>query len=138
MRVLIRWSVESATTVDSYAGHLKGRMDVIWRILQSVMRNPAAWFDLGRLIEDELNHQHASDGRADWSLNGPLVSRNAAAAEVIGLLFHELVINSLEHGALGSDKGANCKCRGGTSRKSTAARRCCSAQKGGSATTHDL
>lgn len=72
MRVLIRWSVESATTVDSYAGHLKGRMDVIWRILQSVMRNPAASFDLGDLIMDALNQQHASDGRADWSLNGPL------------------------------------------------------------------
>lgn len=72
MRSIICWSVESATTVDSYAGHLKGRMDVIWRILQSVMRNPAAWFDLGRLIEEELNHQHASDGRDEWSLNGPL------------------------------------------------------------------
>ena len=79
MRVLIRWSVESATTVDSYAGHLKGRMDVIWRILQSVMRNPAAWFDLGDLIESALNQQHASDDRDNWSLNGPLVSRNAAA-----------------------------------------------------------
>ena len=88
MRVLIRWSVESATTVDSYAGHLKGRMDVIWRILQSVMRNPAASFDLGDLIMDALNQQHASDGRADWSPNGPPVSRNTAAAEVIGLLFH--------------------------------------------------
>lgn len=88
MRSIIRWLVESATTVDSYAGHLEGRMDVIWRILQSVMRNPAASFDLGDLIMDALNQQHASDGRADWSLNGSLMSWNAAAAEVIGLLFH--------------------------------------------------
>ena len=74
--------------MDSYTGHLEGRMDVIWRILQSVMRNPAASFDLGDLIMDALNQQHASDGRADWSPNGPPVSRNTAAAEVIGLLFH--------------------------------------------------
>ncbi|MDO5370866.1 hypothetical protein [Paracoccus sp. (in: a-proteobacteria)] len=30
---------------------------------------------------------------------------NAAAAEVIGLLVHDLVTDSLEHGSLGRDKG---------------------------------
>lgn len=105
IRSIIRWSAESATTVDSYAWHLEGRLDVIGRIILSVMRNPAASFDLGHLIEDELNDQHASDGRNAWSLNGPPVRLNASPAEVMGLLFHELVTNSIEHGALGLDEG---------------------------------
>lgn len=105
MRSIIRWSAESATSVESYAWHLEGRMDVIGRIILSVMRDPGASFDLGHLIEDELNDQHASDGRNAWSLNGPPVRLNAAAAEVMGLLVHELVTNSIEHGALGMDEG---------------------------------
>ena len=80
-------------------------MDVIVRIILSVMRDPGASFDLGHLIEDELNDQHASDGRNAWSLNGPLVRLNTPAAQVMGLLFHELVTNSIEHGALGLDEG---------------------------------
>lgn len=105
IRSIIRWSAESATTVDSYVWHLEGRMDVIGRIILAVMRNPAASFDLAHLVEDELNNQHASDGRNAWSLNGPLVRLNTPAAQVMGLLFHELVTNSIEHGALGLDEG---------------------------------
>ena len=55
IRSIIRWSAESATTVDSYAWHLEGRMDVIGRIILAVMRNPAASFDLAHLVEDELS-----------------------------------------------------------------------------------
>lgn len=105
MRSIIRWSAESATSVDSYAWHLEGRMDVIGRIILSVMRDSGTSFDLCALIEDELNDQHASDGRNAWSLSGPAVALNAAAAEVMGLLFYELVANSIEHGALGLDEG---------------------------------
>lgn len=105
IRAIIRWSAESATSVDSYAWHLEGRMDLIGRIILAVMRDPAASFDLARLIEDELNDQHASDGRNAWSLDGPPVMLSAPAAEVLGLLFYELVTNSIEHGALGLDEG---------------------------------
>lgn len=105
IRSIIRRSAESATTVDSYAWHLEGRLDVIGRIILTVMRDPAAAFDLAHLVEDELNNQRASGGRNAWSLNGPPVRLDAAAAQVMGLLFHELITNSIEHGALGLDEG---------------------------------
>lgn len=105
LRAIIRWSAESAASLDSYAWHLEGRIDVISRIMLAVMREPGARFDLCRLIEDELNDQHASDGANAWSLSGPPVAMNAQAAEVLGLLFYELVANSIEYGALGMDEG---------------------------------
>ena len=68
---VIRWSAQSATGVDNYAWHLEGRLDVIGRILLTVMRDLAASFDLARMIEDERNDQHAGEGRNAWSLDGP-------------------------------------------------------------------
>jgi len=78
---------------------------VIGRILLAAMREPGASFDLCNMIEDELGYQHASDSTNTWSLSGPTVKMNAAAAEVMGLLFYELVANSIEHGILGSEPG---------------------------------
>lgn len=105
LRSILRRSAESATDVDSFAWHLEGRLDVIGRIMLAVMRAPGTDFDLRQLIEDELNDQQASDGASAWSLSGPPVAMNAAAAEVLGLLFYELVANSIEHGILGREEG---------------------------------
>jgi len=105
LRSIIRRSAESATDVDSFAWHIEGRLDAIGRIMLAVMRDPGASFDLCHLIDDELNDQHAIDSTHTWSLSGPPVTMNAAAAQVLGLLFHELVTNSIEHGMLGGDEG---------------------------------
>lgn len=103
LRSIIRRSAESATSVESFAWHLEGRLDVIGRIMLAAMRGPDVSFDLCRLIEAELSDQHAGGGGDTWSLNGPPVTMNSAAAEVLGLLFYELVTNSIEHGILGAE-----------------------------------
>jgi|GEM_PF-4712762 len=101
LRSIIRRSAESATSLESYAWHLEGRIDVIGRVLSAVMRDPRVRFDLRQLIADELHDQGAGDGPHAWSLEGPAVKIGAAAAEVLALLFHELITNSVEHGVLG-------------------------------------
>ena len=105
LRSIIRHSAESAKDVESYAWHLEGRLDVIGRIMLAAMRKPDGPFDLRSLIEDELSDQHTGDAWDSWRLSGPPVTMNAAAAEVLGLLFYELVTNSIEHGILGTDGG---------------------------------
>ena len=111
LRAITRWSAESATSLDSYAWHMEGRIDVIGRILMAAMRKPGTRFDLHRLLEDELNDQHAGNSANTWSLEGPPVSLDAASAEVLGLLIYELVANSIEHGALGADEGGELQVR---------------------------
>lgn len=86
LRSIIRRSAESATSVESFAWHLEGRLDVIGRIMLAVMREPGGSLDR-------------------WLLSGPPVTMNAAAAEALGLLFYEPVTNSIEHGILGSEDG---------------------------------
>ena len=55
LRSIIRRSAESATSVESFAWHLEGRLDVIGRIMLAAMRGPDVSFDLCRLIEAELS-----------------------------------------------------------------------------------
>lgn len=105
LRSIIRRSAETATGVDSLAWHMEGRLDAIGRIMLALIREPGTSFDLCHLIEDELTEQQAIDSASSWSLNGPPVTMNAAAAQVLGLLFHELVTNSIEHGMLGGEDG---------------------------------
>lgn len=105
LRSIIRWSADGATSLDSYVWHLEGRIDAVARILSAVLNQPGIRFDLRQLIAQELHDQRASDGPHAWSLEGPPVIVGAAAAEVLALLFHELVTNSVEHGALGLAEG---------------------------------
>lgn len=125
IRSIIRRSAESATTVDSYAWHLEGRLDVIGRIILTVMRDPAAAFDLAHLVEDELNNQRASGGRNAWSLNGPPVRLDAAAAQVMGLLFMSSSPTRSNMVRWASMKAASCGLPGKSSRRVRTGNPCC-------------
>lgn len=105
LRSVIRWSAESAVSLESYALHMEGRVDAVGRILWAALREPGVPFDLGRLITEELQDQRACDGPHACSVHGPPVAVKPAAITVLTLLFHELVTNSVEHGALGMAEG---------------------------------
>lgn len=111
MRSIIRWSAGGAASVENYAWHLEGRFDAISRVLMAVLRDPGMRFDLGGMITDELQDQRLSDGFHAISAEGPPVPVGAAAAEVLALLLHELVTNSVEHGALGLAQGGELRLR---------------------------
>jgi two-component system CheB/CheR fusion protein len=75
--------------------HLAGRVGVIGRVALTPI---AAGVDLESLVHDELLVHRAR--RSGIIVGGPEVRLNAKSAELVGLLIHELVTNSLKFGAL--------------------------------------
>jgi two-component system CheB/CheR fusion protein len=75
--------------------HLAGRVGVIGRVALTPI---AAGVDLEFLVLDELLVHRAR--RSGIIVDGPEVRLNAKSAELVGLLIHELVTNSVKFGAL--------------------------------------
>ena len=75
--------------------HLAGRVGVIGRVALTPI---AAGVDMESLVLDELLVHRAR--RAGIIVEGPEVRLNAKSAELVGLLIHELVTNSVKFGAL--------------------------------------
>jgi two-component system CheB/CheR fusion protein len=80
---------------DESALHLAGRVGAIGRV---ALTSIAAGTDLESLVLDELLVHRVH--RAGISVDGPEVRLNAKSAELVGLLIHELVTNSVKFGAL--------------------------------------
>ncbi len=75
--------------------HLAGRVGVIGRVALTPI---AAGMDLESLVLDELLLHRVY--RSGVTVDGPAVRLNAKAAELLGLLIHELATNSVKFGAL--------------------------------------
>ena len=78
---------------EESAVHLAGRVGAIGRV---ALTSIAAGVDLESLVLDELLVHH----RSGITIDGPEVRLNAKSAELVGLLIHELVTNSVKFGAL--------------------------------------
>jgi two-component sensor histidine kinase len=79
---------------EESAVHLAARVGAIGRLALTPI---AAGVDLENLVLDELLvHAH----RTGITVEGPEVRLNAKSAELVGLLLHELVTNSVKFGAL--------------------------------------
>jgi two-component sensor histidine kinase len=79
---------------EESAVHLAARVGAIGRV---ALTSIAAGVDLESLVLDEmLVHAH----RSGIFVGGPEVRLNAKSAELVGLLIHELVTNSVKFGAL--------------------------------------
>jgi two-component system CheB/CheR fusion protein len=75
--------------------HLAGRVGAIGRVALTPI---AAGVDLESLVLDELLVHRVH--RSGIFVDGPAVRLNAKSAELVGLLIHELVTNSVKFGAL--------------------------------------
>jgi len=80
---------------EESAVHLAGRLGAIGRV---ALTSIAAGVDLESLVLDELLVHRAH--RSGIVVDGPEVRLNAKSAELVGLLIHELVTNSVKFGAL--------------------------------------
>jgi two-component sensor histidine kinase len=80
---------------EESAVHLAARVGAIGRLALTPI---AAGVDLESLVLDELLVHRAHRSRI--TVDGPEVRLNAKSAEVVGLLIHELVTNSVKFGAL--------------------------------------
>jgi two-component system, chemotaxis family, CheB/CheR fusion protein len=80
---------------EESALHLAGRVGAIGRVALAPI---AAGMDLESLVLDELLLHRVY--RSGIIVEGPAVRLNAKAAELLGLLMHELATNSVKFGAL--------------------------------------
>ena len=92
--IAVHMQVQGRDAEES-AVHLAGRVGAIGRMALTPI---AAGVDLESLVLDELLVHRAH--RSGITVEGPEVRLNAKSAELVGLLIHELVTNSLKFGAL--------------------------------------
>ncbi len=87
---------------EKYASHLEERLDALMRVQGAIdLRGEV---DLHTMIADELlSYAIHEEGRL--RLSGPEVLLQPKAAQVMGLVVHELTINAVEHGGLVSPEG---------------------------------
>ncbi|KPG01836.1 histidine kinase [Rhodopseudomonas sp. AAP120] len=102
LRMIIRKSSESRSDLDSYMGLLEDRLDAIARV-QSIADEQGA-IELQKLLADELLHYRPLEG-VRVRLAGPELALQPRMGQVFALAVHELTVNAIEHGALGSDTG---------------------------------
>ena len=97
-RTMADRSAENSTSVDDYAGRLKGRLDALARTQVILTRETGHGVDLRTMVHDELTAQAATSGQIE--IEGPDVKLSPKAAEVLTLALHELATNAIKYGAL--------------------------------------
>lgn len=102
LRAVLRFSAETADSVEYYASHLEGRLDSISRVRVAV--DMLGEISLHTLISDELMIHLIREGE-QAELRGPTVRLRPKSAQVVALAVHELCSNAVEHGAFGLSEG---------------------------------
>lgn len=96
-RFVSRNTARCSESLEHYALHLDSRLEAIARLQTTLMRDPEAGVDLAAVVTDKLLAYalHESDR---VHVAGPVVRLRGAAADLICLSMHELVMNAVEHG----------------------------------------
>lgn len=100
VRSIARRSASSTQSVEEYREYLDGRIGAFSRVQATIVRNPGAGVDLETLISDELVSFGIRLGE-QVRIEGPRIRLRDKPAGLVGLAFHELVLNSINHGAVG-------------------------------------
>jgi len=99
IRSLLRHSVATTQTAQDFAEHLEGRLGAHARAQAAVIRDPAGGVDFASLLSEELlAHGLHEGGRI--TVRGPDVRLRPRAAELLALVFNELILNAIKFGAL--------------------------------------
>src|SRR3712207_5061444 len=102
LRTIIRRSAETERDREAYVAHLEDRLDAVARAQAAADAFGA--IDLHGLLADELFHYGAKEGERAI-LSGPAIHLQPRAGQVLTLAIHELAVNAVEHGALGTSSG---------------------------------
>ncbi|MBV9078290.1 MAG: sensor histidine kinase [Methylobacteriaceae bacterium] len=102
LRTIIRRSAQTERDRDGYIAHLEDRLDAIARA--QAVASEYGVVSLHMLVADELHRYGASEGER-VKLSGPEIALQPQAGQVLALAVHELAVNAVEHGALGSSDG---------------------------------
>jgi|HubBroStandDraft_6_1064221.scaffolds.fasta_scaffold00397_24 two-component system CheB/CheR fusion protein len=96
--IAVQMQIQDRDAEES-ALHLAGRVGAIGRVALTPI---AAGVDLESLVLDELLVHRLH--RSGIIVDGPAVRLNAKSTELVGLLLHELVTNSVKFGALSQSR----------------------------------
>lgn len=102
LRIVIRRSADTIRDLESYVGHVEDRLDALVRAQAAADDHGSV--GLYMLLGDELLQYGASEG-GPATLSGPDVELQPRAGQVFALAIHELAVNAVEHGALGTSTG---------------------------------
>ncbi len=102
LRAVVRRSADAGRDLSDYVAHLEDRLDAIVRA--QALADQHGEVNLLTLLVDELFQYGASEGER-LLLSGPDVWLQPRFGQVIALALHELAVNALEHGALGTNDG---------------------------------
>lgn len=102
MRTIIRKSADDTRDIASYAAHLEDRLDALARSQAAIDETGTA--EIPKLLIDELFSYGASEDER-VSLSGPRVAFEPRPGLMVALAMHELAVNAIEHGALGTASG---------------------------------
>lgn len=102
LRTIIRKSLRTGRGLEDYAAHLEDRLDALMRAQAAA--DERGMIEIHNLLADELLHYDAPEGERA-TLSGPDVELQPQAGQVLALAIHELAVNSVEHGALGTSTG---------------------------------
>jgi two-component sensor histidine kinase len=100
MRSIIRRSAETNRDLPSYVAHLEDRMDAIARAQATA--DAQGVIDLHGMLSEELLQYDAKEGEK-VHLSGPPARLQPRAGQIMALAAHELAVNAIEHGSLGSE-----------------------------------
>jgi two-component sensor histidine kinase len=102
IRSIARRTAENSDTVEEYRNHFDGRLAAFARTQSHIMRAGDQGVDLEGLLADALL-AHQVGGRVGYS--GPEVRLPPRLADQLGIAFHELTDNAVQHGALSRGDG---------------------------------
>ena len=93
-----------ADTLPDFISAVEGRIKALARVHTQVAENRWDGAELGQLAASALESFGGHEGQT--LMEGPRVWVSPAAAQVIGILLHELATNAAKHGALSTQGGS--------------------------------
>jgi PAS domain S-box-containing protein len=101
---IVKQMRRQAITLDEFVEALEGRLYSLARTQELLVSGPCDAADLHELVRLELLSVGGTEG-VNFNLDGPPITIPSRAAQVLGMVIHELATNAAKYGALTSDVG---------------------------------
>jgi two-component sensor histidine kinase len=101
---VVKLMQRQAMTVDEFVEALEGRLYSLARTQELLVSGPGDTAEFHELVRLELLSVGATEG-VNFNLDGPAITIPSRAAQVLGMVIHELATNAAKYGALTSDAG---------------------------------